>query len=183
LTNASASSISSPIGLRLNSCRSLETSACTSSFCEETETYSPVAIEKAPATRPATPVSATVWDAAPPAPTPLISETLVTRPSIAPKTAGRSQPPETSRWWCGGGGPGVRVPDFPAAAGMADLLVVWADGGFQDIGIRCPNSKCKSLRKALPEKGLARKALPLSGCNRGPSARRPDRYRIMRDRS
>jgi len=41
---------------------------------------------------------------------------------------------------------------------MADLLVRRAGGGFKDIGIRHPNSKCKSLRKALPEKGLARKA-------------------------
>src|SRR5215469_17028480 len=36
----------------------------------------------------------------PPPPTPAISDTLVTRPSIAPNTAGRSQPPETSRCWC-----------------------------------------------------------------------------------
>ena len=72
-----------------------------SSFWEETETYSPVAIENAPAARPARPVStmsAGTRRGADPAPTPAISETLVTRPSIAPNTAGRSQPPDTS--WC-----------------------------------------------------------------------------------
>src|SRR4029453_4034728 len=35
----------------------------------------------------------------PPPPTPAISAMLVTRPSIAPKTAARSQPPDTSAWW------------------------------------------------------------------------------------
>src|SRR5258705_11000293 len=37
-----------------------------------------------------------------PAPTPAISETLVTSPSMAPNTAGRSQPPDTSlcSWPC-----------------------------------------------------------------------------------
>src|SRR5580700_2500319 len=71
-----------------------------SSFCEETDTYSPAAIEPAPAARPARPVSTIVCAVAPPAPTPAISDTLVTSPSMAPNTAGRSQPPDTSRWWC-----------------------------------------------------------------------------------
>ena len=57
-----------------------------------------------------------VCGATPPPPTPLISAMLVTRPSIAPKTAGRSQPPETSAWWwsieCGAG---VRMGSVMAA--------------------------------------------------------------------
>ena len=71
-----------------------------SSFWEETETYSPVAIENAPAASPARPVSTMKCgdppEAPTPAPTPAISETLVTSPSMAPNTAGRSQPPDTS---------------------------------------------------------------------------------------
>ena len=59
--------------------------------------YSPVAIENAPAISPATPVKMIAPCAPPPAPIPAISEALVTTPSIAPKTAGRSQPPLTSR--------------------------------------------------------------------------------------
>ena len=60
--------------------------------------YSPAAMEKAPAARPASPVITIVcWETAPPA-TPVISARLETRPSIAPKTAGRSHPPFTSRW-------------------------------------------------------------------------------------
>jgi hypothetical protein len=92
-----ASSACSKAGLFSSSSRSLSTSAWTSSFCEETDTYSPVAIEQAPAARPARPVSTIVWVVPPPPPTPAISETLVTSPSIAPNTAGRSQPPDTSR--------------------------------------------------------------------------------------
>jgi hypothetical protein len=65
-----------------------------------TEMYSPVPIENAPATSAATPVSTTAWDETPPPPTPAISEALVTSPSTAPNTVGRSHPPETSRWRC-----------------------------------------------------------------------------------
>jgi hypothetical protein len=46
------------------------------------------------------PVNTIACDDRPPPPTPRISEALVTRPSIAPKTVGRSQPPDTSRWRC-----------------------------------------------------------------------------------
>ena len=91
-----ASSACSAAALWVSSCRSLSTSAWISSFCEETETNSPAAIEKAPAARPARPVSTIACCEPPPPPTPEISDTFVTRPSIAPNTAGRSQPPETS---------------------------------------------------------------------------------------
>src|SRR5579862_919624 len=95
-----ASSACSKTAFCSSSCRSLLTSAWTSSFCEETDTNSPVAMEKAPAARPARPVRTMVCADPPPPPTPAISDTLVTSPSMAPNTAGRSQPPDTSRWWC-----------------------------------------------------------------------------------
>jgi hypothetical protein len=62
--------------------------------------YSPVPIENAPATREATPVSTTVCADTPPPPRPEISDALVTSPSTAPNTVGRSRPPETSRCPC-----------------------------------------------------------------------------------
>ena len=101
---SAASSRRSDSALCSSSSCSLRTSASTSSFCDETETYSPVAMENAPAASPASPVSTMRCGEPPeafaPAPTPAISETLVTRPSMAPNTAGRSQPPETSLCWC-----------------------------------------------------------------------------------
>src|ERR1700722_8137337 len=98
------SSSCSATALVSSSCFSLSTSDWTSSFCEDTETNSPAAIENAPAARPARPVRAIACCDPPPPPTPAISDTLVPSPSIAPKTAGRSHPPETSRCsgpWCG----------------------------------------------------------------------------------
>src|SRR6185437_8104278 len=62
--------------------------------------YSPVPIENAPATSAAAPVSTTVCADTPPPPRPEISDALVTSPSTAPNTVGRSQPPETSRCPC-----------------------------------------------------------------------------------
>src|ERR1700734_1288628 len=73
--------------------------------------YSPVPIENAPATRAATPVRITECDDTPPPPSPAISEALVTRPSTAPNTVGRSQPPDTSRCRC----------DQPAASAAAPV--------------------------------------------------------------
>src|SRR6185437_5966308 len=95
-----ASSSSSAAGNRLSICRSSFTSAPTSSFWFVTEMYSPVPIENAPATSDATPVSTTVCADTPPPPSPEIRDALVTRPSTAPNTVGRSQPPETSRCRC-----------------------------------------------------------------------------------
>src|ERR1700735_3121068 len=98
------SSSCSATALVSSSCFSLSTSDWTSSFCEEPETTPPPAMENAPAARPARPVRTIACCDPPPPPTPAISDTLVTSPSIAPNTAGRSQPPETSRCsgpWCG----------------------------------------------------------------------------------
>src|SRR3954469_21831453 len=100
LVNTAASSACSATGRRTSSRCSLAISARTSSIWECTDVHSPTAIEKAPASSPATPVMTTTWVCVMPvaAAMPAISETLVTSPSIAPNTAGRSQPPFTSRW-------------------------------------------------------------------------------------
>ena len=68
------------------------------SFCELTETHSPAAIEMPPATAPAKPASRTTELAAPDPANPKISDTLDTRPSLAPNTAARANPPDTGRW-------------------------------------------------------------------------------------
>src|SRR6478735_2888582 len=65
-------------------------SACSASRCELTETYSPAAIERAPATRPATPavtIDAAV-DEAPATPTTIAATDTI--PSFAPSTPARS---------------------------------------------------------------------------------------------
>ena len=120
-----ASSLRSVSGLCSSSYRSLVTSAWTSSFCEDTDTYSPAAMENAPAASPASPVRTIRCPDAPPPPTPAISDRLVTRPSIAPNTAGRSQPPDTSRCWCSSAAPcataGV-VMNVPSAAGKLTFV-------------------------------------------------------------
>src|SRR5437773_10904413 len=110
--------------------RSRATSACTSSFWLVTETYSPVPIENAPATRAATPVSTTVCGLTVAPPSPAISEALVTSPSTAPNTVGRSHPPDTSRCPC----------DHPA---MSAAVPVASDGFgvFSSLTYRIPCSQ------------------------------------------
>src|SRR5271166_4132428 len=66
--NVSASSACSAAGKRACIVRSVATSACTSSFWFVTDTYSPVPIENAPATRAATPVRMMAWGEAWPPP-------------------------------------------------------------------------------------------------------------------
>ena len=100
-TYISASSSVSACGLAMISRRSLSISRCAASDWDATEVYSPAAIENAPAASPASPARTTaeesVWSRVPPA-TPAISARFETSPSIAPNTAGRSQPPVTSGW-------------------------------------------------------------------------------------
>jgi hypothetical protein len=62
------------------------------SDCELTETYSPAAIDIAPATRPATPAIRIFFVPAPAAATPNTRLAVDTMPSFAPSTAARSQP-------------------------------------------------------------------------------------------
>ena len=90
--------------------------------------YSPAAIEKAPAARPASPASSTALLSLVPPVTPAISAKLDTRPSEAPKTAGRSQPPVTSECscpirWISAGALSVGV-DLLGAGCSARLLAV-----------------------------------------------------------
>src|SRR5436305_3254669 len=97
-----ASSRCSPCGWRRISRRSISSSRSSNSLWAFIDTYSPAAIEKAPAIHPASPASRTYCgplDAAAPA-TPRMRETLLTSPSLMPNTAARAVPPWMSRWWC-----------------------------------------------------------------------------------
>src|SRR4051812_15096811 len=76
-------------------------SACSASRWELTETYSPAAIESAPATRPATPAVTIEPLVAPEAATPSTRLPVDTIPSLAPSTAARSQFERRLRWVAG----------------------------------------------------------------------------------
>lgn len=67
-------------------------SARSASACELTETYSPAAIDIAPATRPARPATITPVTPVPALATPTTKLEVETRPSFAPSTAARNQP-------------------------------------------------------------------------------------------
>src|SRR3954469_9813166 len=71
-----------------------------SSTCARMETYSPTAIEKAPAARLRNPGSRAQPGPPPAALIPRISETLVTSPSLTPRTAARAVPRCTSAARC-----------------------------------------------------------------------------------
>ena len=91
------SSRSSAAGLAASSARSRDRSALSVSACECTDTYSPAAIDIAPATRPATPVSSTLSRLALAAATPSTRLAVETMPSLAPSTAARNQPMRSVR--------------------------------------------------------------------------------------
>src|SRR6204780_3569697 len=80
--------------------------------------YSPGPIETAPAPGAAAPVSTIVCADPPPPPRPAISEAFVTRPSTAPNTVGRSQPPDTSRWPCDQPAASAAVPTASEGSGL-----------------------------------------------------------------
>ena len=67
------------------------------SDCELTETYSPAAMDMAPATSPAMPEISTFELEAEAAATPTIKLAVETSPSLAPSTAARSQPMRETR--------------------------------------------------------------------------------------
>ena len=67
-------------------------SACSASRCELTETYSPIAIDAAPATKPATPAVIIVLRVASAAATPRIKHAVEIIPSFAPSTIARNNP-------------------------------------------------------------------------------------------
>ena len=87
-------------------------SACSASRCELTETYSPAAIDIAPATSPAIPAVTIAEPDAPDAATPSTRLAVDRMPSLAPSTAARSQ---FDRWlrWTSGPGIGARTPHRP----------------------------------------------------------------------
>jgi len=58
-----------------------------------TDTYSPVAMDRLPASNPENPAMTTPWGSAPAAATPTIKLALDTNPSLAPNTAARNEPP------------------------------------------------------------------------------------------
>ena len=93
-----ASSRRSAAGSASSSARSRARSACSVSACECTDTYSPAAIDIAPATSPATPVIRMVAWLALAAATPTTRLAVETMPSLAPSTAARSQPMRSVRW-------------------------------------------------------------------------------------
>src|SRR3954451_2198465 len=80
--------------------RSRSISFSNSSRCELTETYSPAAIESAPARRPAAPVMRMVRGSATAPDTPMIRLVFDTRPSLMPNTAARRLLPAVRP--CGG---------------------------------------------------------------------------------
>ena len=96
------SSAASPSGLRRSDRRSTSSSRSMSSRWAVMDRYSPAAMEKDPAISPATPARRTNEAPGLAPATPRTRETLVTRPSLIPKTAARAPPPRTSRcWWTG----------------------------------------------------------------------------------
>ena len=95
-------------------------SACSASRCELTETYSPAAIDRAPATSPAIPAVTIAAADAPEAATPSTRLAVDTMPSLAPSTAARSQLERWLRWTSGvnaGRGHGAPLPRHGRRAG------------------------------------------------------------------
>jgi hypothetical protein len=73
------------------------------SDCELTDTYSPAAIDMAPATNPATPAIKTSFRVAAAAATPTIKLAVDRMPSLAPSTAALNHPMRMTKWLSGSG--------------------------------------------------------------------------------
>ena len=86
-----ASSLCSPALSTRNSVRSSASSASSLSACECTDTYSPAAIDIAPATRPAMPATKVLLCVPCAAATPRTRLAVDRMPSFAPSTEARSQ--------------------------------------------------------------------------------------------
>src|SRR6186713_1298658 len=92
------SSLCSYSGAVDSSSRSRAKSAPSVSDWELTETYSPAAMDMAPATRPVMPAIRTPPELESAAATPTIKLAVETIPSLAPMTAARSHPTRWVRW-------------------------------------------------------------------------------------
>src|SRR6478672_8023239 len=90
-------------------------SACSASRCELTETYSPAAIDRAPATSPAIPAVTIAAPDAPDAATPNTRLAVDRMPSLAPSTAARNQLDRWLRWTSGRDSDPRTSPDLACA--------------------------------------------------------------------
>ena len=95
-----ASSASSASGFSAIEIRSISSSRSTNSAWAFNDTYSPAAIEMAPASRPDTPARRTNDGSVLAPAMPRMSATLDTSPSLIPNTAARAVPPWTSLCLC-----------------------------------------------------------------------------------
>src|ERR1700722_2342669 len=149
------------------------------------ERSSPPAIENAPATRPATPVSRTI-DAAGWAPaTPRISETFVTSPTLTPKTAARAPPGGTSRWWwtsapLGSIGPPGTSPSVATPVRHRELAESAGDRAQVDGQDAAPDAAGRGA-VLLPER-RSRRPLPPRLRRRAVARPAPARRHRLRDR-
>src|SRR5262245_34366604 len=118
----SASSRCSKAMFSLSSLRSIARSAASASACELTDTYSPAAIDMAPATNAATPATKMADGDGAAAATPTIRLAVETMPSLAPSTAALSQPMRVMLWRSGCARRRVMIADPLAADGRCDLV-------------------------------------------------------------
>ena len=169
-------------GLSCSAWRSTSSSRWSSSRWACMETYSPVAIEKDPATRPARPARRTTvpvgWAPA----TPRMRATLVTRPSLMPKTAARAPPAWMSRWWWSWGSQRAALTtpersDHPGAASPGRLAAWPSESGWTPASPRRSRGRCCSptSRGAGPPHPPVRRAGPVPRA--GPHGRRRLRHR------
>src|SRR5579864_3279997 len=91
-------SLCSPTSSAFSSALSRASSAASASACDLTDTYSPAAMDMAPATRPATPATMTLPCVVLVAATPSSKLEVDRIPSFAPNTAARNQPACPRRW-------------------------------------------------------------------------------------
>ena len=174
----SSSSFCSSSGLSRSSEASMEISRWNRSRWLATLTYSPAAMLKAPASRPARPANRTVLLFVDAPAKPMTSAVLDTRPSLTPNTAARVEPDLSPRCQ---GSPGVGVMTrCPCAAGagtapvssdgphlLEDLDVLPLVLGHRRRGPPARRRTCPRRRPPPPRGGAVRRRIP----HRGPAPR------------
>ena len=170
------SSTFSACGWRSKASRSARTSESICSLAVVTDVYSPSAIENEPASRPATPLSTTVWAPAVAA-TPAISAVLLTNPSIAPNVAARSHPPVTSAcewsiWWGRATSGGCAVP--PSYSGMTAIQLQCDRGAATQVHLCLPKRRLPGEQGGLSQTYDNHCGVPAE-CPRRALARREER--------